>query len=425
MPGKSSSDRFFTNNQIVVADGDLPAVRKAVEDLKIGFVDQDDRIPELGLRLISLENVGVINGDIYLRRYAESILQAERPGDFPLAVDDLDLLLFQLRFDFARRYGGWVPTIAKNRPITTGEGVGDLNGGLPRGPARSARLGANGDIIGDGEINGGGGGPIVLDRAVNVIEGQPDAGQDVRIAVLDTQVYEHDVFKGRDVHGVQEGNGPAGGPAMAGHGTFGVGLILGQAPAARIDCHRVLDDDGSAMLWSVVQTMMKLETDKQLDVHILHLPWGCVTRDGKAPFVLAAAIAKLYRPGRVIVAAAGNHGDSADPAVSPSTPGYPAGLSEALAIGATGPRGELTDYTPRPRLNPWIDIAECGDRVRSTYLGNGFAQWSGTSFAAARFTGLLAAGATEFTVTSERRDLAKEAKHLVSEWREAYEKDYR
>ncbi len=262
----------------------------------------------------------------------------------------------------------------------------------------------------------------------------------MRICVLDTAVYRHAAFDGYDIHGLEENTGPVDGPGMAGHGTFGVGLILKQAPAATVICHPVLDQDGSGDLWGVAQKMMELERTGELRADILHLPWGCLTRDGKAPYVLAAAVTKLHRPDRVIVAAAGNHGDSVDPAVPQSAPSYPAALPEARAVGASGPRQELTDYTPKPRSAPWIDVAELGDRVRSTYLGNGFAQWSGTSFAAARFTGMLAAGAANGTGTGEssglgsepesgavttKRDIAEEAKQLVDRWRHQYDEDYR
>jgi len=383
-------------------------VEGAINALDIGTTEVG-RIPELELVLVDLQNVDRIRSDAYLTRYAEAIMQAERPGDTPLPLDGLDLLMFRLRFDFAHRYGGWVPLIAKNRPITTAEG--EINGG--------------GKINGGGEINGGGGGPFILDGCKPLINGRKKSGADVTICVLDTDVYNHPEFVGRNVEGLAEGAGPEDGPPMAGHGTFGVGLILEQAPAATIKCRRVLEPDGGADLWDVARQIMALESAGELDADILHMPWGCLTRDGKAPYLLEATITKIARADRVMVAAAGNHGDCVDREVPRNAPCYPAALSRVVSAGAEGPLGELTDFTPKPRSAPWIDYAGGGYRVHSTYLRDRCAKWSGTSFSAARYTGLLAAEKRPGAGPDARgKSIGEIARRLAGDWRRRYDEHY-
>src|SRR5215211_7866811 len=45
--------------------------------------------------------------------------------------DDLDLVMFDLRSSFARRYHGWVPTMGKNRFVSGTQGLGEIGGGGP------------------------------------------------------------------------------------------------------------------------------------------------------------------------------------------------------------------------------------------------------------------------------------------------------
>jgi subtilisin family serine protease len=134
--------------------------------------------------------------------------------------------------------------------------------------------------------------------------------------------------------------------------------------------------------------------------------------------VLAAAIRHLARPGRVLVAAAGNHRNSADPQLPGNTTAYPAGLPEVTAVGGLGPNREPAEFSPRPQTAPWLDVARPAVGVRSTYRENGYARWSGTSFAAARFAGELAAR------TTGGSDPTPVAQRLARRWRARHTRQY-
>jgi subtilisin family serine protease len=154
-------------------------------------------------------------------------------------------------------------------------------------------------------------------------------------------------------------------------------------------------------------------------VHILHLSFGCYTDDGQPPLVLAKAVRLISRD-VLLVAAAGNHGNieelraqGSELAMAPwmqnikdTTPVWPAALPEVTAVGATDAIGEPAAFTPNV---PWVDVIAPGVDVESTYLDgpvrlsyptpgsdptqqfNGFASWTGTSFAAGTVSGAVAA----------------------------------
>jgi subtilisin family serine protease len=124
----------------------------------------------------------------------------------------------------------------------------------------------------------------------------------------------------------------------------------------------------------------------------------------------------------VVVAAAGNHGavKDPDPTGGKSEPtvknqarkaGWPAALDDVIAVGAvvdaTKKEAELASFSPDA---PWVDVLAPGVDLKSTFLPRtckkddngvvkeeefpeGWATWSGTSFAAGLVSGAIAAAA--------------------------------
>ena len=159
---------------------------------------------------------------------------------------------------------------------------------------------------------------------------------------------------------------------MAGHGVFGAGLILRKAPRARLVSVPVLDGDGGAEVWEVARALMTfLRPDRHVDI--------------------AAAVRRLSHTGATLVAAAGNHGNSRHPHRQPNAASYPAAMPEVTAVAAGAAPGVPARFSPDPAAAPWIDVIRRGQGLVSTYLDNGYAVWSGSSFAAARYVGELAA----------------------------------
>jgi hypothetical protein len=345
-------------------------------------------LPELGLSLVGLPDAAAAARQVRSRREAagapapvlDEALAHRRP---------LERLLAELRALIGHRYGGWVPDLGKNRIMQ----------GLHLFPYPDF---------------GGQGAPTALaaDTVLPTYGDDPEAGRLARVVVLDTAIYPHDRLAGRyvtaDAHSLLATGDDEARPWWIGHATFLTGMILGRAPAARVEIASILrpDDSGAASLWDVAR---KLVAYADSGVDVMNLSFGCFTVDGQAPLVLDRAIA-LLTPRMVVVAAAGNYGAASQDErgfPGPDTPVWPAAHAAVVAVGATAEPGVPAPFSPRA---PWVDLLAPGVDVTSTYLTGtvmvpdtnlptkevpqqftGVARWSGTSQAAAAVSGAIAA----------------------------------
>src|SRR3712207_3744352 len=146
------------------------------------------------------------------------------------------------------------------------------------------------------------------------------------------------------------------------------------------------------------------------EVNIGHLPRVDATAVGDPPLIISRAV-ELLTPEMVIVAAAGNHGDpklnGPDSPVDQRASCWPAALAMVEAVGADNDRRppEIASFSPQVR---WTAFQAPGEHVVGPYLRgpvrvytreqgivntefpDGWARWSGTSFAAGTVTGRLA-----------------------------------
>jgi membrane-anchored mycosin MYCP len=435
----------YADDQIIVALPDLGEVRRVLGEfgLEPGSETTDQR---LGLALLELtrleQGMRRIRQDAAgadLVRAATAAWQADVDvGMRPSEVPDLDLLLLFLRGYFRERFSGWVPTMGKNNVVSHPglAGFPHLRGGGPDqpavlpvdphlrggGPDQPAVLPVDPHLRGGGpdqppvlpvdpHLRGGGpdqpaGEPTVPWRRR---EARPGAG--VRVGLLDTRLSAHPWLAGAYTAAldalIEPGSGDTLQPATAGHATFVAGLILCRAPGAVLEVRAVLDAQSLGSVWDAARHIAEL-TGSGLDV--LNLSFGCFTDDGQPPLALATAIG-LMRPQTVVVAAAGNY-DQVDltDGLTRTTPMWPAALDEVIAVGAADGNGEFASFSPDL---PWIDFLAPGVDVESTFLTgrvrigspegegrhaeealeefDGWAQWSGTSFAAASVSGAIAA----------------------------------
>lgn len=174
-----------------------------------------------------------------------------------------------------------------------------------------------------------------------------------------------------DVHGwdfVGDDNDPlekAGDPqtTVAGHGTFISGIITMLAPECRILPVRAFPPDGIGDGFTVAAAV-KYAADHGADV--INLSLG-------APVdlpLLRDAINDAVARGIVVVAAVGN--DNSD------APQFPSNMTEVAAVAAI----DLQDHKARfSNFGAHVDVCAPGVALVSAYPG-GYAQWSGTSFAA-------------------------------------------
>jgi hypothetical protein len=265
---------------------------------------------------------------------------------------------------------------------------------------------------------------LVLDAEVKLQATQADPVQLLTTAV-ETPFNDDDFVQDIDTH--------------AGHGTFIAGLIRQVAPDALVTAIRVMHSDGVVYEGDLLAALRAVRVrnqearkkrlpdgenppDGQVDVVVLSL--GYFDERGEAEALtseLATELNALAADGVLVVAAAGNY--------STDRPFYPAALAAAppgdgppvISVGAWNPNGSKALFSDDGQ---WVTGWALGAAVVSTYpdfqgasqpdMGQGqretldtddyrggFAEWSGTSFAAP----VLAAELAELLFAySERHD---------------------
>lgn len=188
----------------------------------------------------------------------------------------------------------------------------------------------------------------------------------------------------------------------AGHGTFVAGVVLQHAPGAEVVARKVFGGDGVCDDAALAGALAELPPE----VQVANLSLGAYTHGDQEPPLTAAALTECFRrnPHLVVVAAAGNDG------LDRRT--YPAAFKRVLGVGALGPDGRRACFS---NFGTWVDAWAPGVDVHSTFFDADFdpepgpgphclgqpasgtqqfrlwASWSGTSFAAPRVAGAIAA----------------------------------
>jgi subtilisin family serine protease len=256
----------------------------------------------------------------------------------------------------------------------------------------------------------------------------PDAPV-VTVAILDTGIARHQWFTGRDWFAdvgadaieVLDADADYRLDAQAGHGTFVAGLLLGRAPSARLRIVRLLHSDGVCDEIDLIEALQGLQAGalaRQERIDIVNLSLGCHTYDDRPSPAVVDAVAALGRR-TVVVAAAGNQGDD--------RPFWPAALKTAVGVGALD--AVAGERAPFSNFGWWVDACAVGERTRSSFVEfdgptpatgvfdrdrfTGYAEWSGTSFAAPVVAGEIA------RLAADRGVAAADAADLVLDPRRA------
>lgn len=190
-----------------------------------------------------------------------------------------------------------------------------------------------------------------------------------------------------------------------GHGTFVAGVILQHAPGARVAARRVIDDKGEVDDKTLASALDGLER-----VDVLNLSLGGTVDDNDDANDLLATASGLMNlwernPNLVVVAPAGNnHANELF---------WPARFDRVVSVAALNAAGDaLAEFS---NFGDWVNCCAKGTGVHSRFLTwdgdvlapadhhhgkpkrvpsepfEGWATWDGTSFAAARVTGAIAA----------------------------------
>lgn len=234
-------------------------------------------------------------------------------------------------------------------------------------------------------------------------------GRGVTVAVLDSGVDpEHEWLQPPHVERtdtVVDRPDPEGAGKLrryAGHGTHIAGVIRRHAPGAVVLAHQLFGADGTVDDVDLARALEGLPDS----VNVVNLSLGGYSHGDLGLPVTAAALAKYRtgRPGTVVVASAGNDNQS--------RPVWPAAFKQVVSVGALTAEGERACFS---NFGWWVDACSVGVDVESSFVRfegepepvptrksceehtcgkkgpfNGFAYWSGTSFAAPKVAAALA-----------------------------------
>ncbi|MEV6924223.1 S8/S53 family peptidase [Dactylosporangium sp. NPDC051485] len=330
----------FVADELIVLDEHFGTARQAFAEQ--GFTGRDiveeGDVPD-GFRRVRLRGLDVARAARRVR------VQAEAAGDTRVAAGPNHVFV-STPFGHAGAYG-------PPRPV-------------PPGRLRTA--------------DGSGVGVLVLDTGVWLNSPLP---KDRYV----TEDYESDAET--DDEGVRDGD--------AGHANFVAGVMLGRSGRVQPRVVKVVDAYGVCRESDLVAAFRQAGDDPIINVSL-----GGYTLDDRPPVLLTAALAGLLGSGdRVVVAAAGNDGQHDRPFWPAAYAGTSAPWRRRVVAVAAHDGRRICEWS---NTGTWVTLAAPGAEAVSTFVHHadfpdGWARWSGTSFAApfvaaAIADALLEAGST-------------------------------
>lgn len=216
-------------------------------------------------------------------------------------------------------------------------------------------------------------------------------GQGVKVAVIDTGIdIDHpdlaaNIAGGENFVVIRGKINPAKYDDDNGHGTHVAGTIagiddevgvVGVAPKASLYAVKVLNKSGSGYVSDIV---LGIEWAIANGMDVINMSLGS-SYDVDS---LRQACDAAYAAGIVVVAAAGNSGDT----TSDNDVIYPARYNSVIAVAATD-SADLRAYWSSD--GPEVEMAAPGAAIFSTYMGGGYSTLSGTSMATPHVAGTVA-----------------------------------
>jgi thermitase len=209
----------------------------------------------------------------------------------------------------------------------------------------------------------------------------------VRVAVIDTGVWSDsplppDYYEATatDYESTMDVNADGVVDGDVGHANFIAGVIAQRTPDAKIRIIKVLDTFGVCTEADLVSALDGLDAT----IPLINLSLGGYTVDGTPPIALRDSLDALLATGdRIVAAAAGNDGLRDQPFWPAAFAGSAETWHGRVVAVAAHDGQHLCSWS---NLGDWVTLAAPGSAVTSTYVrhdefSNGWAQWSGTSFA--------------------------------------------
>lgn len=342
-----------------------------------------------------------------------------RPRELVVAAGDVEIVRDKLPKGSRPIEGGREVGVVRFR-LPASADVPELVSRLRKPPPgeRIPRAGPNHVFFGEPAYHGG---PATTARpALEPRWPREKLGQRVTVAVLDTGISPHPRIarRTRDTPGDDAEISPIlRDPAPddldimdvesdgciddeAGHGTFVAGVVLQAAPRATVLADRVIDSHGVGDDFTVARGIWEARR-----AHVINLSLGTYTHDNMAPVAITEVLDRIGRE-TVLVAAAGNN--------DTNRPFWPAALKRVIAVAALDQAG--TGKAGFSNYGWWVDACAIGEDVVSTFvkfdgsacrgapahLFDMWAVWSGTSFAAPRVAGAIAAVTSHLGVSARQ-----------------------
>lgn len=331
-PEDDTKGYLYVKHEVLVAARDVPRLAKAFERLRVEAEPQH------------VDDLGVVR-----MRFAPP------SGDQPQTVPDL---------------------LPELRKLATGD---DPNAPLHLTP--------NHVFAGEPLYDGGPATAARPSRTKSSVKGK--LGKGVHVSVIDTG-YMRGVHPYMDEHITSTGTPeldaqPQDGQIdyEAGHSTFVSGMILRRAPQAEIDVTEVLGPAGFGTEHDIA-----IAIASNGGANVINLSLGAYTEDDQAPLALDAALRRVH-PGTAVVAAAGNNN-------SPRLM-WPAAFKRVIAVGAVDAAHQRAPFS---NYGWWVDACATAVDLVGPFPRfpdgdapefDGWAIWSGTSFAAPKVSGEIAA----------------------------------
>jgi len=242
---------------------------------------------------------------------------------------------------------------------------------------------------------------IQTPQAWEVTTGSPS----INIAILDTGVdLDHPDLADKIVSNINLTSSTTV-DDVHGHGTHVAGIaaamtnngvgVAGLGYSSTIMNVKVLGDTGSgAYSWIVSGIIWAVDNGAE----IINMSLG----GSYASSTLEDAINYAWSKGVVVVAAAGNYGNTA--------PLYPAYYTNCIAVAATDSLDGLAAWS---NYGEWVDVAAPGVGIYATLKNNGYGYKSGTSMASPHVAGLAALVFTTLSDTNGDGKLNDEVRNLI------------
>jgi len=360
-----------------------------------------------------------------------------RADELLVHVDDCDLIQTELAAQGYRR-ADRSASLWRFVGEPAGRAVPELLAGLRARHGEGLRVSPN-HVFGCDRIIWGWLHPRATPHTLPALPALPAGEDDVKVGVIDTGIVLHEgkphpyidghVEFGPDdedpVTRDSEGN-PTG---TDGHGTFVTGLILHEAPNATVYMKGVIDKSTGDLEDLAVANA--IDSLREEGVGLINLSFSGGTWEDSPPQAIENALRRLDQD-VVVVASAGNRGSSQ--VVFPAALELGDRGADMVGVGAALDRVELAPLVAVfSGYGPWVKAYASGVDVVGPYFrpgyptrfqdgnpileANGFAVWSGSSFAAAIVTGRIAAqmagGVTAAVALAELLDSGEAEKITV------------